>query len=82
MLTSKPCLVVTHAYRVYKTINERIDQIAIESINIANVDVYVWSNDTRIAQYESYSSEIFAETYIDVRFKYIGNTNKGMLTLI
>jgi len=57
MVTSKPCLVVTQAYRVYKTIDERIDQIAIESINIANVDVYVWSNDTRMAQYESYSSD-------------------------
>ena len=79
MVTSKPCLVVTQAYRVYKTIDERIDQIAIESINIANVDVYVWSNDTRMAQYESYSSEIFAETYLDVRFKYIGNTGKGTL---
>jgi len=70
--------VVTHAYRVYKTIDKHIDQIAIESVPIANVDVYVWSNDMRMAQYESCSSRVFAETYVDARFKYIGSTSKGM----
>ena len=77
MSTSKPCSTVTYAYKVYKTIDKRIDQIAIESIHIANVDVYVWSNDIRMAQYESYSSRVFAETYNNVRFRYIGNTRHG-----
>ncbi|XP_065889325.1 chordin-like [Dysidea avara] len=78
-LTTKPCSVVTHAYKVYETIDERIDQIAIESIHIANVDVYVWSNDTVEVQYESYTSQTFAEIYAGVRFRYIGNTSKELV---
>jgi len=78
---SKPCSVVVHAYKVYETIDKHIDQIAIESIHIANVDVYVWSNDTRMAQHESYSSRVFAETYNNVRFRYIGNTRPGNNTV-
>ena len=81
-LTTKPCLVVTHAYKVYETIDERIDQIAIESIHIASVDVYVWSNDTVEVQYESYTSKTFAETYVGVRFSYIGNTSKGTYIIV
>ena len=75
--TSKPCSVVVRSYKVYETIDKRIDQIAIESIHIANVDVYVWSNGTRMAQHEPYSSRVFTEIYIDVRFRYIGNTRQG-----
>jgi len=75
--TSKPCSAVVRSYKVYETLDEHIDQIAIESIHIANVDVYVWSNSTRMVQHESYSSRVFAETYIDVRFRYIGNTRLG-----
>ncbi|XP_065889353.1 chordin-like isoform X2 [Dysidea avara] len=82
MSTSKPCSTVTHAYKVYETIDGHIDQIAIESIAIANVDVYVWSNDTVMAQYESYSSKTFTETYVNVRFRYIGNTSQELIQTV
>ena len=75
---SKPCnSVVIHAYRIYKTTDESIDQIAIESLHILNVDVYVWSNDTAQALWEAYTSKTFADLYADVRFIYIGNTTEG-----
>ena len=76
--TVKPCsVVVIHSYKIYKTIDEHIDQIAIESVHFASVDVYVWSNDTVKVQYESYSSNTFANAFINVRFQYIGNTTQG-----
>ena len=75
---SKPCnSVITHAYRVYKTIDESIDQIAIESLHILNVDVYVWSNDTSQALWEAYTSKTFADLFADVRFIYTGDTTEG-----
>lgn len=83
MPTSKPCSKVVRSYKVYETLDNQIDQIAIESIHILNVDVYVWSNDTVLAQYESYTSKTFAERYIDVyvRFGYIGDTTQGIYML-
>lgn len=77
MLTSKPCSTIVHSFKVYETIDKHIDQIAIESMIIANVDVYVWSKDIAKAQYESYSSKTFANRYANTRFRYIGNTSKG-----
>ena len=43
----------------------------------------LWSNDTAVAQYESYTSKTFAERYIDVyvRFGYIGDATQGIYML-
>ncbi|XP_065889336.1 chordin-like [Dysidea avara] len=81
--TVKPCsVVVIHSYKVYDTIDKHIDQIAIESVHFASVDVYVWSNDTVKVQYESYSSNTFANTFVNVRFQYIGNTTQELVQTV
>ena len=63
-------------YKVYKSFDGQIDQVAIESIITKSVDVYVW-NTSSTMQYKFYSSYHFAETLLDVRFKYIGRTTEG-----
>ncbi|XP_065889331.1 uncharacterized protein [Dysidea avara] len=70
--TVKPCsVVVIHSYKVYETIDKHVDQISIESVHFASVDVYVWSNDTVKVQYESYSSNTFSNTFVNsIHWKY------------
>ena len=78
-----PCKNLLH--NVYKSLDGQIDQVAIESIITKSVDVYVWNtsstNISSTMQYEFYSSHHFAETLLDVRFKYIGRTTKGWCVL-
>ena len=69
-----PCKNLLH--KVYKSLDGQIDQVAIESIITKSVDVYVW-NTSSTMQYKFYSSHYFAETLLDVRFKYIGRTTEG-----
>ena len=66
-------------HKVYKSMDSQVDQVAIESMNISNVDVYVWSTSSTM-QYESYSSERFAKNILNVRFKYSGTTYEGWYT--
>lgn len=72
--SKSPC---KHSFHnVYSSMDNQVDQVAIESINISNVDVYVWSTSSTM-KYESYSSEQFAESFLNVRFKYSGSTYEG-----
>ena len=73
-----PCPLV-YAYRVYETINATKDQIAIENISFLYVDIYVWSSESKTVQYEFQNSDRFAKQYLNVRFKYIGDTTVGKL---
>lgn len=66
-------------HKVYKSMDSQVDQVAIESMNISNVDVYVWSTSSTM-QYESYSSEWFGKNIRNVRFKYSGTTYEGWYT--
>ena len=73
---------LVYSYKVYETMDTSIDQIAIERINFSYVDVYVWSPKFRSVKYESYSSNTFAQRHINIRFKYIGDTTAGKLTIM
>ena len=73
---------LVYSYRVYKTIDASVDQIAIERINSSYVDVYVWSPRSKSVMYESYSTYKFAKKLNNKRFKYIGDTTTGRLIYI
>ena len=73
---------LVYSYKVYKTIDTKVDQIAIEHINFSYVDVYVWSPAHKSVKYESYSSKSFAEKHLNTRFKYIGDSTAGKLTVM
>ena len=70
---------LVYSYKVYETVDKKVDQIAIEHINFSYVDVYVWSPASKSVKYEPYSSKRFAEKYVNTRFKYIGDTTAGKL---
>jgi len=78
--SNKSTCPLVYSYRVYQTVDKNIDQIAIENINFSYVDVYVWSRDLKSVQYESYSSNTFAEKYNSTRFTYIGDATAGEFT--
>lgn len=71
-----------YSFKVYKTIDPKVDQIAIEHINFSYVDVYVWSPAFKSVKYEPYSSKSFAEKHINTRFRYIGDATAGKLTVM
>ena len=70
-----------YSYKIYKTVDANVDQIAIEHKNFSHVDVYVWSPDYRSVKYEDYTSKTFAKMLLDIRFKYIGDATTGKLIL-
>ena len=72
--SNSPCKQSFH--NVYSSMDSQVDQVAIESVNISNVDVYVWSTSS-VMKYESYSSGWFAKSLLNVRFKYSGSTYEG-----
>lgn len=66
-------------HKVYDPIDNQIDQIAIENAN--NVDVYIWSTSPTM-QHKLYTSKVFAKKLLNVKFKYIGSTTEGWLTML
>ena len=61
-------------YKVYQSVNNSINQIAIKSLS--NVDMYIWSTSS-VMQNESYSPPQFDKDFLNVIFKYVGNTREG-----
>lgn len=72
--SKKTCKKPSH--KVYISIDNQVDQIAIESIAKSYVRVYTWSNSS-IVQQKSYTSHKFAKHLLNVKFKYFGSTTKG-----
>ena len=68
-----------YSHKVYETVNKE-DQVAIENITSSRVRVHIWLPQLPSVFIEMYSSKDFAHTFINVRFKFIGNTTAGKLT--
>ena len=68
---------LVYSYKIYETVDKKVDQIAIEHINFSSVDVYEWSPRYKSVKYESYSSKCFAAKHVNTSFKYIGDTTAG-----
>ena len=73
---------LVYSFKIYKTTDPKVDQIAFEHINFSYVDIYVWSPALKSVKYESYSSKRFAEKHINTRFKYIGDATAGKLAVM
>ena len=69
-----------YSHKVYETVNKEEDQVAIENVTSSRVRVHVWVPRLPPAYIETYNSTYFANTFINVRFKFIGNTTAGKLT--
>ena len=69
-----------YSHKVYETVNKEVDQIAIENVTSSRARVHVWEPQLSSVFTETYSSKDFTDTFINVRFKFIGNTTAGKLT--
>ena len=60
------------SHNLYEPADGYGEQIAIEFIIARHIDIYVWSSDISMMQYESYTSKYFNDNFINKRFRYIG----------
>ena len=70
---------IVYSHKVYETVNKDIDQVAIENLTSSRVRIHVWLPELTSAYTETYSSKDFADIFINIRFKFIGNTTAGKL---